>query len=180
MLRQRLTKICIIFFCLWHMAAVGIWSIPKNFVEIPFLRTLQKQRPYFSPYVLTTYQWQNWNLFSPDPLRKVTDIRIDTNVKGKWVTLRTLDGDHLGFFRRAPELKYMGKIKDAMPKLKNAYMHDICRTDRLSPETRIRMRQRSFVIPKPSTLGSIAKWRAWKPRWSKWTIDETVCNPLPS
>jgi hypothetical protein len=158
------------------MAAIAIWSIPDNGMNCPLLRSLKNRQHYFSAYILGTYQWQHWNIFSPDPLRRVTEVHIEKMENGSWVALRLLDRSHLGFFQAAPELKYLINIVDTIPELEDAYMQDICRTDRLSAGTTLRMRKRVFVIPKPDELGSIARWRQWSPEWSPFSERILSCT----
>ena len=67
--------------------------------------------PLVRPYILSTSQWQQWNLFAPDPLRESGTMRITgEKADGTRVTLATLGPETVSFFRRAKELKLLRKI----------------------------------------------------------------------
>ncbi len=163
------------------MAAVGIFSIQRvnRSGILPWLRIPDR---YLSPYILMTSQFQSWDMFSPDPTRRLKEIRIETMQNGTWSLSRLVDGKHLGSFKRAPELKYLDMIQ-AYPSLKpleEPYIQDVCRSDHLKPGTPIRMRIRRAVLPMPEDRNSIDAWRQWRPEWSEWIDHTTSCTPISS
>ena len=162
------------------MAAIGIFSL-QNVDRFPVLKWLQDQEHYVRPYILMTSQWQKWNLFSPDPLRRITEMQFDAELFGTWHTVRNLDFDHLSYFRRANELKVMRQMEDDnMGPLRERYVQDICRTQRLQIGTPMRIRKRIVVIPKPEKHESVAWWRMWQPQWQETVMLETACGNKPS
>lgn len=173
---RGIVKTAIALFCLWHIAAIGIFSL-QNVDRYPVLKWLQNQEHYVRPYVLMTSQWQKWNLFSPDPLRRITNMQVDAQLSGVWSTVRILDYDHLTFFRRASELKVMRQFEDDnMVPLRERYVQDVCKTESIPSGTPMRIRKEITVVPKPDKIQSVKWWRSWKPRWQETTILETTCG----
>lgn len=168
---------CLIgLFCLWHMAAIGIYSL-QNVDSQPVLKWLEQKQYIFRSYVLMTSQWQRWNLFSPDPLRRVIVMTVETQTDGIWRNVRTIDYDHLSYFRRASELKIIRRIEeDNQEKLKEVYLQDICRTEKIPFGTPIRLLKKAQVVPRHDAPQSIAYWRQWQPEWQETMEQETTCK----
>lgn len=177
---RPLFKVAIAVFCLWHMAAIGIYSL-VNVQDIPVLSWLDRHRDIVSPYVLSTSQWQRWNLFSPDPLRRVIALDIQRMNNGQWHTYKTVDEHHVGWWQRAPELKIIRRMEDEnMQPLQTQYLTDICRREFLPRGTRLRMVKRWFIIPKNDTTQTGTWWHAWEPEWFDMQMTETVCPSPPT
>lgn len=168
-----------ILFCLWHMTAIGLYTLPAS-SGFSFVQRLQAKQTYTQPYLFLLSQWQNWDIFSPDPLRRVTDLKIEKMKNGAWIPVRIFDSKQPTGFRRAPEMKYLSAIESTVTQLQEPFIQDVCRVDRIKRGTPMRLSTRVFVVPKPNDLGSIAKWRAWQPEWSGWSEYKTVCNTLNS
>lgn len=89
-------------FCVWHMVAVASYAIP-NEIENPLSARVR-------PYMLLTSQWQQWNLFSPDPLRRVVFYRIESqNVNGDWEPVGSIDDTTYGPLRHSLRFKLLGQ-----------------------------------------------------------------------
>lgn len=120
-----------------------------------------------------TSQWQRWNLFSPDPLRRVVEMDIEQNINGRWIIVHTINEHHVSWWQRAPELKIMRRMEDddKLP-LREQYVQNYCHTHRLVPGTHMRMIKRWFVIPKD------AQWSTWKPEWNQKIDFDLYCTSV--
>lgn len=165
-------KLFIILFCIWQSAAVLTYSL-YNVEDVPILQWVSDQKDIFKPYVLATSQWQRWNLFSPDPLRRVIEMDIEQNINGKWITVHTINKHHLGWWQRAPELKIIRRMEDdsKLP-LRQQYVQDYCRTHTLATGTHMRLLKRWFVIPKDT------QWNTWKPEWNQKIDFDLFCTTV--
>src|SRR5437764_493460 len=94
----------IILFCLWHMTAVAVFLLPQR----AWNRAIKQLT---TPYVLLTSQWQQWDIFSPDPLRRVSFYSLTTDDNAGAKTLLQLDYAHLPWNARAKELKILGRLQ---------------------------------------------------------------------
>ena len=168
-------KIAIGAFCLWHMSAIAIHTL-HNVGEYPPLQWLYERKDVFRPYILLTSQWQQWNLFSPDPLRRVTEMTVQARRPGGWIDVQTIDFDHLRAFRRSPELKIVRRLDDDdSGPLKERDLQDVCRTQYLLPKTAVRLLIRTMIVPEYPYPVHPVTWKAWEPEWSQWIGSETTC-----
>ncbi len=157
------------------MTAVGIYSL-YNVDNYPLLHWLDSKREIITPYVQMTSQWQRWNLFSPDPLRRVTYMSVEYRNGRNWVTIKEIDEYHLSWWQRAPELKIIRRMEeDGMTALQERYLHDICRTQHLPEGSLLRLQRRSMVIPNNETPQTTQWWNDWQPEWYYDQLVETAC-----
>lgn len=176
---RGIIKVCIALFCIWHMSAIFIYSL-FNVDEVPVLAWAESKRPYIRPYILITSQWQRWNLFSPDPLRRVIELDIEILYNNEWQRLMTIDEDAVSWWQRAPELKTIRRMEDDnMQPLQERYLHDICKRKSLAEGTVIRMTKQWFIIPKHEKTLSAEWWNAWEPEWHSAHLAQTAC-PKPA
>lgn len=168
-------KTLIALFCVWHMAAIGIYSL-YHVDNYPVLNWLNSKRDIFRPYILTTSQWQRWNLFSPDPLRRVIQMTIEQQINGQWETVAVINEHTVGFWRRATELKTVRRMEDEdYQPLQERYVHVFCKTESIPVGTPMRLRKQWFVIPKHETMHSQQWWNNWQPEWNNDVLLETTC-----
>lgn len=182
----------IIIFCLWHMAAVGVYAIPTDATgAIPgWLRA--NVQPHVYPYILMTSQWQQWNLFSPDPLRRVMVYAVEADRGGTWEPVVTLGPGAFSTWRHAAELKYLGRLleggENQLP-LVERFLHVQCREYRLRPGTHLRLVYHWYVIPWLENPLSVSAWQNVVPNWSSsigseilcgWPVGTGVLRPLSS
>ena len=126
--------------------------------------------------MLTISQWQRWNLFAPDPLRRVIEMEFDQKIDGNWTHIFTLNSDTVSWLQRAPELKIMRRMdEDRMEPLQERYVHDFCRIHGIPSGTDMRLRRRWHVIPRNPTTRDTAWWNAWEPEWKSQVLIETSC-----
>ncbi|TSC58823.1 MAG: hypothetical protein Greene041619_369 [Candidatus Peregrinibacteria bacterium Greene0416_19] len=167
----------IILFCLWHMTAVVLYSLPDEAQDRPTL-FLRRHTPWIMKrYLLRTSQWQQWDLFSPNPLRQVTVYSIEAFAHGDWRTLVTLQPGTVAWWRDADELKLLRNMQDSatyQPVLEE-YLRDFCRRHPLSAGNAVRLAYDSYVLPYPDRPMSIREWRDWKPSWVREIGAATYC-----
>ena len=175
-LLRRFFKLAIALFCIWHIAAIGIYSL-YSVEGYPILEWLDSKRTHVRPYVLATSQWQRWNLFSPDPLRRVIEMDFELYQDDEWQLFKILNHDHVSFWQRAPELKTMRRMEEEkMNPLKERYVQDVCRTMKIPPGTRIKLSKRWFVIPRHDKTKSTEWWNSWQPDWYNDELLQATCN----
>lgn len=129
------------------MLAVGVYSVPETSQHLPVVRTLL---PIVSPYMLVTTQWQRWNLFGPDPLRRVTQYRIEVETDGVWTPVTTLTPATIPWWRRGDELKILRQLEqgnETIDPIRQRYLQAYCRPLGIAALTRVRMIFRTRVIP---------------------------------
>ena len=175
-LLRGLCKTAVAAFCIWHMVAVGIYSL-YTVDGYPLLEWLDSKRKHVRPYVLATSQWQRWNLFSPDPLRSVIEMDFEMQVNGKWHLAYTLNQHTVSWWQRAPELKTMRRMENVnLDELREVYIQDLCKRRGIPPGTPMRVAKRWFVIPRNDKTQSREWWNAWYPEWRFDILQETSCS----
>jgi hypothetical protein len=150
MFLRRLLRIPVIVFCLWHGTAIAVYTLPEG-AKDPITRTIRQHvTPHVVPYLLWTSQWQLWNLFSPDPLRRVVEYRIDAWQNDMWVPVHALGARDIWEWRRADELKVLRQLEEnpeGMQPLRQRYIRAYCEPLGLAPGTQIRLVFRYYIIP---------------------------------
>lgn len=160
------------------MTVVGIYSI-HNMDDYRLMRWLESKRKIVRPYALITSQWQRWNLFSPDPLRRVTEMEFDIYQHGSWNTVHAINNKTVPLPYRANELKVMRRMEDDDKSvLREIYTRDVCKRLSILPGTRMRIRKKYYIIPKHTELQSITWWREWEPKWREDIVTEISCPPV--
>lgn len=172
---RGIIKVCIALFVVWHVTAVGIYSL-YHVDDQPVLHWLDSKRTYFRPYILATSQWQRWNLFSPDPLRRVIEMTIKQWNGHDWETIGVLNQHTVSFWQRAPELKIMRRMEEEnMQKLQERYVQDFCIRKGITPNTPLQLSKQWFVIPRHDVPESKDWWNNWQPEWNDVVLLETTC-----
>jgi len=132
-----------IMFCLWHMVAVAVYLLPSD-----------KNRPWASlrrisvPYVLTLSQWQQWDIFSPNPIRSNSVYRIERNAGDRYETAMIMDFAHLAWYERAKELKVLGRVQDSWSELLPNYLLSLCPRIPEAQGTDVRLIVETTMLPK--------------------------------
>jgi len=184
MMREYLrtfAKTGVALFCVWHMAAVGFYSIPDD-ADDRFSRWAEDHViGHFSEYVLMTSQWQQWNLFSPNPLRRIVFYRVERqNPYGEWAYVTSLNHTTYGPFRHAARFKLLGQALEentTRPELAERAAQVLCDELGLEPGGRIRIWHEVAVIPYVWPSPGKAWWDAWTPRFEPSLAIETACQP---
>lgn len=177
---RRCAKVGIVVFCVWHMVAVGTYSIPGDAQDgfSQWIRTHVVAR--IAPYVLLTSQWQQWNLFSPDPLRRVITYRIERLTDdGTWAPVGGITPSTYGLWRHAVRFKLLGQAlaEDAhfLPIAERA-ARVLCREWGLGDDDRVRVWRDIFVVPHVAPSPTITWWKMWVPHAEPSLAIETNCR----
>lgn len=177
---MNVRKPLIVLFCLWHMAAVGLYALPPDAHDRVTEWLRWNVVPLVRPYIFLTSQWQQWNLFSPDPLREVTVYSIAAEIDGAWRFRTALEKGTLPWWRDGDELKLLRNLQDGGDRLRavsERYAQIACRPLGLAPGTPVRLQYDSYVIPFARTGYARGFWRTWQPTWWRTVGAQTVCPP---
>jgi hypothetical protein len=166
---QKIMQVLIVLFCLWHMSAVLIYCIPREATD-RFAVGSRILLPFVTPYMLTTSQWQLWDLFAPDPLNGITRYRIDVYEKGEWRPLTTLQTGSFEWWRHANYFKLFVNVFGTSgavvePAKELLVTHFGCDAYHLAPGTIVHLVYEEAVIPRGLAPRSRAWWSNWKPNW---------------
>ena len=173
----------IILFCVWHATAVALYSLPPD-AKNPLIVSLRNNgMRIFRPYVLLTSQWQQWNLFAPDPLRRVVRYFVEIRIDDRWETFAVLDSRTIAWWRDGDELKMLRRMEEGEEHwnpVRRRYLELFCMERNLTPGTPIRMVYDFHVIPATGSPLPLAWWRDWTPERRSRIGAEAFCPPLPS
>ncbi len=176
---------------MWHMFAIAAYSPTEtergkinSWLETKqWWQPIDKSYDHFyrwgvRPYVLLTSQWQRWNLFSPDPLRRVTNIYIERMNSDSWVEAVVFRGDTVPWYKQAKELKLLGRIDSSYREdvFKKRYMQDVCNQNLWSQETTLRWRKEFYVIPRSDELSNPQFWQNFSPDITSEVLLEFTCG----
>lgn len=172
-------KVAVGAFCVWHMCAIAIYCLPAEAHDriTEYLRV--QGQPIVSPYLFWTSQWQQWNLFSPDPLRRVTDYVIQTKENGDWHDLMTLNADTLSWASRTREMKMLFNLEAggaSTAPVREAYLQIACEQYGIPVGTPLRFVFQTYVIPFTLTQVTLQDWQDYKPVKERTPDVEIVCT----
>lgn len=149
------------------MFAVAVYSTPRDSKSDIAKLAKAKLIPLVTPYMYTTSQWQLWDIFSPDPMRRVTSYRIDVRESEDWRELVTFAPDGYSFFRHAIRIKMTGNLlnefDDNRAPFAGRFMHLLCSEYNLSSGTPIRLVYEVYVLPYLTEPQTAAWWATWQP-----------------
>ncbi len=140
----------IVSFCLWHMFSVAAYLLPASGDN-----AFNAVRQLSVPYVLALSQWQKWDIFSPNPLRRNSVYYIERNAGDRYETAMVIDFSHLSWHERAKELKVLGRLQDSWKALLPNYLLSLCPRIPSGPGTDVRLLVRNTVLP--SDLASLKR-----------------------
>lgn len=163
-----------IAFLLYHAAAVALFSVPRQSRNLPYAREIRTAfLPLIEPYLLLTSQWQRWELFAPDPLRRVTSMTVYGAKDQRWETLRVLSPDALSPSRRARELKLLRQL-EKKPSLLETYLLSHCR---LSDGIGAVWAELSLsLLQSPTRIASAGGWGTYQPETRSKRIGPFPCT----
>ena len=173
-------KIIIVLFCLWQAGALFVHTLPPAAAgTIPTaLRT--HVSPITDPYILFTGQWQNWDLFSPDPMRRISRYRIEALLENTWTTLTILEPSTARFWRRSGEFSYPLQLEDSgATELFTRYLRSLCAPLGLKEGTPVALVVEYAILPESPLGNDWARWRGDMTHgWDQWTAAVTPCPAM--
>ena len=175
-------RLAIIAFSLWHMAAVGIYSLPNETEDRVTVWMKVHLIPIVRPYLFATSQWQQWNLFSPDPIRRVSFYSVTIDAEGSPEETVFLDHEHLPWWRDGDELKILRRMEDADEQwegVRMLYLEMFCRERGLPPGTALTLAVRGYVIPRPAVPMGASYWLSIGPALQKAYEQQRMWNTDP-
>lgn len=180
-MRTLAKQLVIIGFVTWHAFAIAVYSTPRE-AQDPVGKWMRENLvPRVMPYVLITSQWQLWNLFSPDPLRRVTFYKVDVWDGVEWHEVTTYQPGSFSIWRHATQFKMLGNLLDENAQnrspLAGRFLHLFCKEKDIPADTRIRLQYVHYTIPYHTERHSRAWWDAWNPEFGVYTGFETACPP---
>lgn len=162
------------------MFAVAAYSIPLNAKEPLVVAARERLRPMVMPYLFTTSQWQQWNLFSPDPLRRVTSYILQIEKEGTWTDFAVINRKTVPWSALSRELKLLNNIEGGenfMP-VRQAILQNYCRTLGLPAGTPLRLVFESYVLPQPPSPPSRAFWQTYIPEVTRTPDVDIRCHVM--
>jgi hypothetical protein len=170
----------IVLFCIWHMVAVAVFVIPAQAQGTATQALREHVLPIVRPYLLITSQWQNWDLFSPDPMRRTTRYRVDALTAGFWKPVKILE-PALQHFWRSDEFSYVIRLEDGgvgVEDLWLRYVRALCAPLGLPEATPVRLVVEYAILPASAPAEGWEAWRGNAANWFQWQAAITPC-PAP-
>jgi len=163
----------LIAFFLFHAAAVALYSIPREGVT-GFPQALRAaSMPIVSPYLLRTAQWQVWNLFAPDPLRRETEAALfGRTAEGEPRLLLDFTVAETSWWQRAKRFKLLRRVSEN-EQLLHAFVLRQCDLSPVSIRT-VWMEIRTRIVPHPREVRARGGWATIEQPWQT-----RVVGPLP-
>lgn len=178
---RTFAKTGIALFCIWHMAAIGAYSIPSDARDRFSTWMRGHVIPVVTPYVLQTSQWQQWNLFAPNPLRRIVFYRVDRQTDGGgWTEAAAINRTTYGTWRHAVRFKLLGQALEEntnCPELAERAAQVLCRELGFAPGERMRIWHDVTIVPYVHPSPSRAWWNSWTPQFNATLAIETTCLP---
>ena len=172
-------RVFIILFCLWHMASVAVYALPWEASD-PLTNAVRAViLPIVRPYILLTSQWQQWNLFSPDPLQRVVTYTVEIDRGNRWEPVHTIAPGFVSTFRHASEFKFLGRTlegnKTLLPVV-DRFLQAECRDADLPASSRVRLLYHWYVLPHPVRALSVGEWSSYQPQINTFIGSEVLCG----
>lgn len=162
------------------MLSLGIYTLPPD-VNTPTIKFAKDEiRPMIKKYVLLTSQWQLWNIFAPNPLRRTTYYAVDIQRDGEWYEKIRIDNDHFQFWNVAYNLKMLRRLEkeDKFQIFRERYLVRYCDRLQLQPNDPIRLVRHYYVIPKAEISNTYSWWSSLENDWKSEVHVDTTC-PTP-
>ena len=159
--RSLALRIGIVVLCVWHMTAVFLFAAPSD--KLAVLDAAKgAAMPVVRPYMLALSQWQQWNLFAPDPLRRVTTYRIDRLRDGRWELVQRIGPGTFPWHRHASWFKYFTGIIDddgeRMRPVQERFLELSCARLGMLPDTQLRLTLERRVLPHHEEVADVSWW----------------------
>ena len=179
MSKHFLARLTLIAFCLWHMTAVALYALPSD-AKDPLTAQLRASiSPLTRPYVLLFSQWQQWNMFAPDPLTTITEYGIEKKDGGQWTELARLQLGSFPWWRHTAQFKLLDRLlnrTDSLKPLREHFLASFCTEEDLPSGTTLLLTYYTATLPEEDHVESVSFWEAWKPQWHS-SPDVTIVCP---
>ncbi len=181
-MHRRILQAAIVAFSIWHMFCVLVFSLPRE-AQDPVSRWSRTHLvPLTTPYMWMTSQWQLWNLFAPEPMRRVTYYTVDRFDQGTWKHIVTLNPSSFPWWRRHTQYKLFVNAVEEWNKTNRPVgervIQQVCVTEKLPPHTALRLTYTYTIIPQIMKPETSAWWNVWRPEWFSHTAFITRCPSL--
>lgn len=173
-------RVFVALFVVWHMAAVTYYALPgqgTNWIPRPVHEAIQAN---IQPYLFTLSQWQIWNLFAPDPLRRVSEYHVDAYdvASGTWQRLDTIKPGRFPVWRHTGRFKVYADLLEGDAQLHpivESFLHGYCQRNALQQNTLVRLQVAVYVLPKDGKHHTIEWWKSYVPDYSVLKEHSTRC-----
>lgn len=178
---QHMFEVCIMLFCVFHVWSVFSFSAPSSLMKtVPLVQKVRDMTSYYvDPYLRLTSQWQSWNLFAPNPLRRVVNFSIIRTDGPTPLLVEDISPESLEWYRASVELKTVRRLekksKDQIA-LREAYLQDACRRYQLDTSATLQLMISRHIVPHHTETKSFWWWRDWQPRWSQYADVSVQCR----
>ncbi len=191
---RTLGKIAIGTFCVWHMFAVLAFTLPGNLSNTVNTTLesygLNEDRANIleilrwkvaGPYLISLSQWQQWNMFSPNPSRIVVTMQVEKKVTdAMWQSIRVVDPEHLSWWQRSREIKmlYSLGLDSGKAPLERFILPSECRLFGLPEGTQLRLILTRYLLPKGDAPRDKEFWKMFTPNSVHSIRDQYTCPAL--
>lgn len=173
-------KVGLAMFFVMHCIAVATYSIPTDASDTPSRWVVTHVVSRVRPYILVTGQWQQWNLFAPNPLRRIIFYRLEQeNADGSWAAIATIDDSTYSFWRHSVRFKLYGSAipeRGEKPELAERAAQVLCREYDLEPGAHVRLWHNVSIIPYIKASADPSWWMSWTPQSEPSLAADTVCD----
>ncbi len=163
-----------------HMAAVLAFSVPSAASGWPASFLRDTVNPQLGPYLLMTSQWQEWNLFAPDPQRQVRTFAVDAEDGVRWKTVASFGPGAFPWWRHATYAKLLpaALMKERLDYdvFRERFLQILCNDLGLAPNVMVRLRENMKMIPYTDTHQTDTWWDAQDTNADTTVIHITNCN----
>lgn len=184
MIREYLrtfAKAAVAIFCVWHMAAVGVFSLPTDAKDNVTRWIRESAAPHIRPYVLVTSQWQQWNLFAPNPLRRIVFYRIEKqNLAGEWAYVDSINHTSYSPWRHSVRFKLYSQALEehtTRPELTERAAQVLCDEYGIDDGTNVRLWHELTIVPYVRPSPGTSWWNTWIPQFESTLAIDTACKP---
>ncbi len=157
------------------MAAIAAYVMPRQTKSDAWNVFAQKAFNLARPYVLSFSQWQKWDIFSPDPLRRSSLYSVDMLKDEGWQPLRTIDFNAVPWYDRAKELKILGRLEEDWKDMAIPFLGNECERFPEAAGHSLRLQAYTHVVPKD--LDSLKRLSTTKLRTTEKTLGTVDCLP---
>lgn len=176
-MKRVLIQFGIALFFFWHSFAIAVYSLPDTVEHPKILRYHDTAMKVVRPYMLMTSQWQQWNLFSPDPLRNVTQYKVETYTEGRWIEEFMIAPNDMPVGKRSSELKMLRRLheKSQYDDLLERYAQMMCDEVLAAPGDIVRITEQSAIIPKDLSPASFSTWKSRNLEFKDASVTSVEC-----